>query len=250
MTNLTNMAPLFEGWEETLIWSCLQECMGYSIADNDQNPSAALITVGDFCFLSGVPNRDLAAKATAPIIVPRDENWSSVVESVWGDKVDKALRYAIKKEPKVFDRNKLTEYANAVPDTYELKLFDEKIYEQSLRESWSKDFCSQFADYHDYKKRGLGVAAIYQGKLISGASSYAVYHGGIEIEIDTKPELRQKGLATACGAKLILECLKRGLYPSWDAHDLRSVALAEKLGYHMDFPYTVYRRKDGNLITG
>lgn len=70
--------------------------------------------------------------------------------------------------------------------------------------------------------------------------SYTVYNGGIEIEIDTKLQFRQKGLATACGAKLILECLGRNLYPSWDAHDLRSVALAEKLGYHMDKPYTVY----------
>ena len=27
---------------------------------------------------------------------------------------------------------------------------------------------------------------------------------------------------------------------SWDAHDLRSVSLAEKLGYHRGEPYTVY----------
>lgn len=45
-------------------------------------------------------------------------------------------------------------------------------------------------------------------------------------------------------ARLILECLKRGLYPSWDAVDLRSVTLAEKLGYHMDRPYPVYSKKN------
>jgi len=39
---------------------------------------------------------------------------------------------------------------------------------------------------------------------------------------------------------LILECLSWGLYPSWDAHDMRSVALAEKLGYHLDKEYTAY----------
>ncbi|MPM74420.1 hypothetical protein SDC9_121408 [bioreactor metagenome] len=54
------------------------------------------------------------------------------------------------------------------------------------------------------------------------------------------PEYRQRGLATVCGARLILEALKRGLYPSWDAFDLRSVALAEKLGYHVDHPYAMY----------
>jgi GNAT superfamily N-acetyltransferase len=81
----------------------------------------------------------------------------------------------------------------------------------------------------------------YTLKLI--ASSYTVYNGGIEIEVDTKPEFRRKGLAAACSARLILECLQRELYPSWDAHDLRSVALAEKLGYHADDPYTVYIKR-------
>lgn len=146
MMNTPNIAPLFEGWEEALIWSCLQGCMGYAVADNDQKPTSALITVGDFCFLAGVPNRDLAAKATAPIIVPHNEDWGRVIESVWGNRVDRELRYAIKKEPNVFDRDKLTKYVNAVPDTYALKLFDEKIYKQSLQGQWSKDFCSQFSD--------------------------------------------------------------------------------------------------------
>jgi len=84
------------------------------------------------------------------------------------------------------------------------------------------------------------VAVLWNGQLVAGASSYTIYPGGIEIEIDTKPEYRDQGLATVCGAALILECLRRGLYPSWDAHDLRSVALAEKLGYHRDHPYPVY----------
>ena len=243
MVDVNKIAPFFEGWEETLIWSCLHGCMGYAIADNNEKPSAALITVGDFCFLAGTPNHILVAQATAPIIIPRNKEWGKVIESVWKDGVDKGLRYAIKKEPDVFDSNKRIEYSNSLPSVYQLKLFNRKIYLDSLSEAWSKDFCSQFADYNDYNKRGLGIAIILQGKVVSGASSYAVYKGGIEIEIDTNPEFRRKGLATACGARLILECLKRKLYPSWDAHDLRSVALANKLGYHLDSCYTVYIRK-------
>ena len=79
--------------------------------------------------------------------------------------------------------------------------------------------------------------------MVSGASSYSRYKNGIEIEIDTKAEFRQKGLAYACGAKLILECLSRNLYPSWDAQNKISVALAEKLGYHYDHEYTAYEVK-------
>ena len=39
---------------------------------------------------------------------------------------------------------------------------------------------------------------------------------------------------------LILECLERGWYPSWDAQNKESVALAEKLGYHFDYEYVAY----------
>ena len=78
------------------------------------------------------------------------------------------------------------------------------------------------------------------GEPVSGASSYSGYRGGIEIEIDTRKDFRRKGLAFVCGAKLILECLDRGWYPSWDAHNLWSVALAEKLGYHFDHEYEAY----------
>ena len=73
---------------------------------------------------------------------------------------------------------------------------------------------------------------------MSGASSYSRYREGIEIEIDTREDHRQKVLAYACGAKLILECLKRNLYPSWDAQNKISVAWAEKLGYHYSHAYT------------
>ena len=104
--------------------------------------------------------------------------------------------------------------------------------------------CSQFESGEDYEKRGIGVAVLYNGKPVSGASSYTIYNEGIEIEIDTMPEFRRKGLATACGARLILDCLDCGLYPSWDAHDLRSVALSEKLGYHMDQEYSVYYKNN------
>ena len=77
-------------------------------------------------------------------------------------------------------------------------------------------------------------------KIVSGASSYSSYKDGIEIEIDTHKDYRRKGLAYACGAKLILACLEKGWYPSWDAHNKASVALAEKLGYHFDHAYTAF----------
>ena len=38
----------------------------------------------------------------------------------------------------------------------------------------------------------------------------------------------------------LLQCLEEGLYPSWDAQNMNSVYLAEKLGYEFDHEYTIY----------
>lgn len=135
----------------------------------------------------------------------------------------------------------LAAYAAALDGSYTLRSFDNGIFALAEKEEWSSDLCSQYAGFKDFQaKNALGVALLRGGELVAGASAYVTYREGIEIEIDTKPEYRKMGLATVCGAKLILECLSRGLYPSWDAHDMRSLALAEKLGYHLDHPYTAY----------
>lgn len=240
MNEGTAAAPLFAGWEETMVWSCLQDHMGYIISDGENPPVSAQIVVGDFCFFAGKPNAKLIKKAGAPILIPRTPKWCQMIEDTLGNKVEKAARYAIKKEPGIFNREKLSSFIEALPEQYTLSRIEESHYDTLIAEPWSRDFCSLFQNWEDYKNRGLGVIALLDGTPVSGASSYSIYTGGIEIEIDTKKEHRRQGLAAACGAKLILECLDRGLYPSWDAHDLRSVALAEKLGYHMDKPYTVY----------
>lgn len=140
------------------------------------------------------------------------------------DQVTKISRYAIKKESDIFDKEQLQEAVAAIPDGYTLKKIEENEYNACLCENWCKDLVSNFKDYDSYEKMGLGFVAMKEA----------------EIEIDTREDHRRRGLAYACGAKLILECLERGIYPSLDAHNLASVGLAEKLGYHLDYEYLAY----------
>lgn len=123
---------------------------------------------------------------------------------------------------------------------YELKLMEKQEYDACRNNVWSKDLVSQYKDFDRYQQLGLGVVVLKNGELVAGASSYSTYDNGVEIEIDTREDYRRKGLAYACGAKMILECLKRGLYPSWDAQNKWSLSLAEKLGYHFSHEYTAY----------
>lgn len=238
------LAPLVKGWEETLIWSVLQGCMGEAWADRMEEPTAGQLVVGDFCFLVGRPDLDLVRHWPEGrhflIFVPQTEAWFPLVEEVYGSAAQRKTRYAFYKEPAVFDRSRLERFVKARPDDCELYLIQGEWYERARGEEWSKDLCSQFSDAADYAGRGIGVCAVCGGELVAGASSYTVYRGGIEIEIDTKPEFRRRGLARACGAQLILNCLDRGLYPSWDAQNRWSAALAEQLGYRFSHSYPVY----------
>ncbi|MEZ4628041.1 MAG: GNAT family N-acetyltransferase [Eubacteriales bacterium] len=75
-----------------------------------------------------------------------------------------------------------------------LKMFDAAIYEQAISESWSSSFIGCFNDTADFLARGVGVAALYEGELVAGATSYSVYTGGFEIEIITHRDHREKDL--------------------------------------------------------
>lgn len=243
---LENLGFLFKNWDETLIWSCLQGIMGAAWSDSLEKPESAQIVIGDFCFFAGevkkelVRNRPKERVSDFIIMVPQDEKWANLIEEVYKEKAVKVTRYAIKKEKHVFDVKKLKAFTEAVSADYHIKLIDQQIYETTKQQKWSLDLCSQFESFEQYEKKGLGVVALYHGELVAGASSYTRYRDGIEIEIDTRQDHMRKGLALACGAKLILECKKRDLYASWDAQNLGSVALAEKLGYHFDKEYTAY----------
>ncbi|MCI8513310.1 MAG: GNAT family N-acetyltransferase [Lachnospiraceae bacterium] len=243
ITDTTQVSLLFGRWEETLIWSCLQGMMGNVYADDLRHPTAAMAVLGDFTFFAGKPDRELASYNPDPlarnfrILVPQNRRWETVITQIYGEKASIVSRYATKKEPDVFDRVKLEKAAASLPKPYRLSMIDEPLFRMCRANPWSADLVSQFPDYQTYRKLGIGAVLCQENQIISGASSYARYRDGIEIEIDTREDCRRKGFAYICGAKLISECLKRNLYPSWDAHNKASIALAEKLGYHYSHTY-------------
>lgn len=245
LRDLKKAEPFFKNWPETLIWSCLQGLMGEIYVDHASHPCGAMAVLGDFRFLAGKVSRALAVyepydPAGLRIVVPSDKAWARAVADGYGMKAKPHIRYAIKKEGDVFDRKKLESFVGALPETFQLKLIDGEIYTMCLQEQWSRDLVSQYENYEQYQRIGKGFAIFSDHLLVAGASSYASYDKGIEIEIDTRTGWRRRGLALACGARLILECLNLGLYPSWDAHTWASVQLAQKLGYHLDHEYLTY----------
>ncbi|HHW72938.1 MAG TPA: GNAT family N-acetyltransferase [Firmicutes bacterium] len=246
VTDPNTIAPLFAGREDTLIWSYLQGCMGEAFADDLQEPQSAVICVGGFMFFAGRPDPEMVAVKPASftfdcvLMVPPSRDWEEVIEAVLGERAHRWVRYATKKDKTAFDLEKLAQYAAGLPPGFELRPIDKELYDRILKLPWAWDMCGHFPSCEAFAAHALGFVILHQGEVVAGASTYSYYHGGIEVEIDTRQDYRRRGLATICGAALILECLARGLYPNWDAHNRESIALAQKLGYVFDREYTCY----------
>ena len=240
LKDTSKVQSLFKGWEETLIYSCLQNVMGRVFVTDPDNPKSAMAFVGCFGFYAGEPDRELVENKPEGFVImtPQNEEWASLIEDCFPSS-KRVIRYAIKKDTQ-FDVEALKNKISELPEGYELKPIDSDIYDLCLENPVTRDFVSAFESKEKYLELGRGIVILKDGNIVSGASSYTRYKTGIEIEVDTAESERRKQLATIVCAALIVQCLEEGLYPSWDAQNMNSVHLAEKLGYEFSHEYVAY----------
>lgn len=235
---------LFRGIGETMVRSALENVMGTVYSDGVQ-PTMASILLGDFCFFSESADADLMRFTFSEsgkkflIAVPFGKDGEKNIYETFGERARRVTRYAFKKNT-VFDREKLRYFANSLGSDFEMRKIDRELFYRLRGDAAFGDFVAQFEDYDMFSALGTGIIVMKNDLIVSGASAYSAYRGGIEIEVDTASEYRRMGLARASSAALILECLDRGLYPSWDAQNPISAHLASALGYGEAREYFAY----------
>lgn len=242
--------PVFCHTTDSSVLTVSQGHMGEAWVDDVQQPRCGQIILGDFCFFDGdaqlpqarelVKNLPENSRFSQWTFVPADEAWLRLIKEVWGTAAKPITRYATKKKKTAFDVRTLIRLGNEFQNGYTICRIDGIIYDMIVKEPWSWDAVMQFEGKEDFLQRGLGFAALYKNQLAAVASSYSIYDKGLEITIATQEQHRRKGLAKACASALILDCLEKGWYPSWDARTRISLALAEKLGYCFDRAYPAY----------
>lgn len=205
------------------------------------NSLAARITVGVLTYLAGTPTAALLERVTSPIVVPLRPDWEPLIEAHL-PALAPYTRHPMTAALSSFDVAQLQRYVDGLHSEYTMMPITAALAAQTLAMDWSSDLCGNFADPADFASRGLGFVALHAetGEIAAGAASFAVCDTGIEVEVDTAEAHQRRGLALACSARLIIECVRRGLYPNWDAHVPHSAHLAEKLGYKRGTPYTAY----------
>lgn len=251
---LNIVEPICMESREVLIRAAVEGKMGHVWVPKLENPPFCLINLGDFAFVRGVtPKSGGALELKEQIyescgntfLTPQDERWADWIQDTFLGDYRQVTRYALKKDEQHFDEETLKGYMKQIPAGIHIRPIDGKLFHKALKEEWSRDFCSNFRDEEHFMKEGLGFVALKGRELVSGCSAYGVSSGMLEIEVGTRKDYRRQGLALACSAALVLECLERGIYPNWDAANLKSVGLAEKLGYVFEKEYTVYQLYSG-----
>lgn len=222
--------------------SALDGLIGEAYVDNLENPTIAYLLVRQYCFINGNSKSELAKEVlkalpnTCKRIIANDE-WGDAIESCY-DNFEKAKRYSLKKEKEIFNKQDLKKFSESLNSEYQINPIDERIYK--LIKADNED-PKQMRITDDYMNKGIGVCCFRDDEIVGICSSNIIYKNGIEINIRVKEEYKHKGIGTAMAAKLILMCLEKGIYPSWDAANLNSLGLAKKLGYNYDSEYTVYK---------
>lgn len=235
--DLKKIAPFFNDIRFFMGNSVLDGMMGTAYVDHPTHPKIAFLQVRNYCFMSGIIEKEnlkvvLEQNFSDNIFIPSN-NISKILEELYPNQLIKKERYSLKKDV-IFDIPKLEHMASLLPKEIVICKIEENLAKRIKKEKFIN-----ITD--DYKTYGVGFCCMHQNEIIGVASSSIYYSDGIEVNIKVKEAYRKQGIATAMASHLILECIKQKKKVSWDAANLHSLGLAEKLGFEYDSAYSIYQ---------
>jgi GNAT superfamily N-acetyltransferase len=216
--------------------------MGKAYLDDLQNPSAYRIQTGPFFYFAGDASGEGAQEMLRNIqpwtqFMPSEEGWLEAGKNMYGEKLLGFDRYSFSSE--CLSVAHLEKLALESAFSRDVKRLDLVLATQV----WGQkpfDEISDFESPSDFVERGIGYCAERNGKIIGAAYSSLVCSRAIEVSIFVKEDYRRQGVATTLAAHLLKWCLENNMDASWDAANLHSCKLAEKLGYISKGKYQAY----------
>ena len=187
-----------------------------------------------FVFLDGTPSPETAAAvetryAGRPLVSLTDA-WENLLRDRYPG-APMYRRYLMKPSA----RFRIPE-APPLPAPYRAVLMDEAAF--SLHPF---SHGSNYPTWEDFQAEGSGAVVYFGDEIVASASSFLSLDGEVELDVSTKEGHREKGLASACVALMLRDCMERGITVHWDAQNEISKHLAEKYGFDPETEYYVRR---------
>jgi GNAT superfamily N-acetyltransferase len=232
----SHLNPIFQNYPlQVLVKSILHDYRGMVLEEGD----AILLILGDFIFISGNPETweplvQHFSRRSSNIIFPWDTDFSTLLPKL-SNNYRIIQRYSFPEQiPEVNEEG-------INPQLEKLKIVPilTNHYDSIRKLEWARDVLGYFDGSEDFGTNGKSFMLFHDKTPVAGIGAYMRYHKSIEVEIDTHPAWRRKGLAAYLGAFFLNFCKQNELFPHWDAHNNASKALAEKLGFKGPRSYKV-----------
>lgn len=220
----------------------------------DENMIQAFAFDGIYGYLDGNVTKEFVADALqiaidtktmdSITIIPQNESAERILLQFVDE--NKQISYKKKKrylmsEPKNgFDISELREYVDTLPENMKIESFNEYYFNIMKGDTDLEYLVESYRDYNEFKKQGIGYLVTENQNILAGALSYSTYSKGIEVQLMTVPTHRGRGIAKAIVARLLLYCAEKELRAIWDAANLTSVSIANKMGYVIKRKYNAY----------
>jgi len=209
--------------------------LGTIATDDEEQPLVARLSLGCYEILGGDPTAPGALRLVGTVTSGKEivygnrPDWRTFLRERLGDRVtDRPMR--------TFDAGGLSREGlerlaeSQLPEGYALRRLDARWAAQ-LDGELSPHALQVFESPAVFAQRGAGYGVTAGSVLTSAATTYTVSPASAEIAIATRPSHRQRGLAIAAAARLLLHCLDAGLTPHWNASNPVSIRLALRLGF-------------------
>ena len=169
--------------------------------------------------------------------VPMTPDWQATLLADHGDRLLVIPRRSFHFD--LANRWRAADLATSAPDDVEVIPIDGALAKR-IDDEMDWGIGRFWGDYDRFDAHGFGFCAMMGETIASIAFSVVVSSRQTNIGVGTAPSHRRRGLAALTCAAFITESLRRGLLPTWDsdAANLASAALAKRLGFKEDTPFS------------
>lgn len=211
------------------------------VVDDITNPTIALLRYGTFGVLGGDATHTNAHALVQAInlpcaLQPSPSAWMNLLQESYSDKIKKIERFSFTHQ--FIDAGRLTSIINQ--HSYNLHTIDSATAHAMENEEWYKFHLTNYNSAVEFAANGFANGITIDGVLASVCSAALRCAQGIEMNVITLPQFRNKGLAEIVAAATILSALEQDLIPHWDAANERSARLAMRLGFKATGSYFTY----------
>lgn len=206
------------------------------VVDNRENPGVVLLRYGTFGILAGDASLPAAGALLQSIelpcaIQPSPDAWMKLLQATYSGHIKSIERFSFSHQQ--LNLSHLKKIIANRPQGSAVQQIDKTLAGDMENQDWNKYHLLNYYSPEDFAQYGFGHGIIINGVVASACSAALRCARGIELNIITLPEFRNKGLASVVAAYTIIKAMEQNLIPHWDAANERSAKLAMRLGYKL-----------------